>query len=283
LEDGFYSISGAAVDGAGKLYFVDRHQQRIYGWSKGEGLTIERDDPLDPVNLAFDKAGDLLVLSSGGPEGSVYCFRPGSPEDQITVIRPQETAPHPGAAALLPVNFWNNGEFQDQLDLNTLTYTTLAQMFFRDVSTSKAREYLSPDGSLFLPAGRVFLQGPPDYTGWRFSDNLDAYGFTSALPGRRIYVSSESEDRTYSALVEPDGTLSDLKPFAERGGESVAVDHQGNVFVANGQIFVYDAAGRQMGRIDVPERPIDLVFGGADRRTLFILAHHALYAFRPVS
>ena len=62
LEEGFFSISGAAVDAAGKLYFVDRHEQRIYGWSRGEGLTIERDNPLDPVNLAFDKAGDLLVL-----------------------------------------------------------------------------------------------------------------------------------------------------------------------------------------------------------------------------
>jgi sugar lactone lactonase YvrE len=31
-------------------------------------------------------------------------------------------------------------------------------------------------------------------------------------------------------------------------------------------------------KIDVPERPLDLVFGGADRRTLYILTHHALYA-----
>src|SRR5579885_1095636 len=33
LADGFYSISGAAVDSRGKLYFVDHHEQRIYGWS----------------------------------------------------------------------------------------------------------------------------------------------------------------------------------------------------------------------------------------------------------
>ena len=278
LEDGFFSISGAAVDARGKLYFVDHHQQRIYGWSAAEGLTVERDNPLDPVNLAFDKAGDLLVISSDGPEGQVYSFRPGSPEDRVTVLALQNSKPHPGAAALLPVNYWNNGEFKNQLDFNTFTYTTLAEMFAQDVSTPKAREYLSPDGSVFLPAGRVFQQGPPDYTGWRFSDNLDAYGFTVAIPGHRIYVSSGSEDRTYSALVGTDGTLSDLKPFAERGGESVAVDGKGNVFVANGQIFVYDPAGKQIGQIDVPERPIDIVFGGADRRTLFILAHHALFA-----
>jgi hypothetical protein len=281
LEDGFFSISGAAVDASGKLYFVDHHEQRIYGWTAPEGLTIERDSPLDAVNLAFDKAGNVLVLSSSGPEGTVYSFRPGSPPDQIAVLAPQPTKPRPGARAILPVNYWNNGEFKDQLDFNTFAYTTLAQMFQQDVSTPKAKEYVSADGSAFLPAGRVFQQGPADSTaGWRFSDNLDTYGFVSANPGDRIYVSSESEDVTYSALVGGDGTLSELKPFAQRGGESVAVDRKGNVYVANGQIFVYDRGGKPIGRIDVPERPIDILFGGAGGRTLFILAHHALFAVR---
>jgi sugar lactone lactonase YvrE len=278
LEDGFFSISGAAVDVAGKLYFVDRHQQRIYGWSAAEGLTVERDNALDPVNLAFDKAGDLLVVSSEGTEGTVYSFRPGSPAEELTVLKPQPAAPHPGANAVLPVNYWNNGEFQDQLDLKRMTYTTLPQMFAHDVSTPKQREYVSPDGSVFLPAGRVFQQGPPDWSGWRFSDNLDANGLMSAAAGQRVYVSSASEDRTYRAVVGEDGTLRDLKRFAERGGESVAVDDAGNVYVTNGQIFVYSPAGKKIGQIDVPERPIDIVFGGADRRTLFILAHHALFA-----
>jgi hypothetical protein len=278
LEDGFASISGAAVDAAGKLYFVDQHQQRIYGWSVAVGLTIERDNPLDPVNLAFDRAGDLLVLSSDGPEGTVYSFHPGSPAAELTVLVPQASAPHPGASALLPTNYWNNGEFHDQLDLKSFQYNTLPEMFADDVSTPKAREYVSPDGSAFLPLGRVFQQGPPDFRGWRFSDNLDTYGFISTVPGQRVHVSSDSEDRTYSALVGEDGALRDLKSFAERGGESVAVDAHGNVYVANGQIFVYDPSGQQIAEIDVPERPIDLVFGGANGRTLFILAHHALFA-----
>jgi len=281
LEDGFFSISGAAVDARGKLYFVDHWEQRIYGWSKAEGLTIERDNPLDPVNLAFDNSGNLFVLSSAGPEATVYTFKPGSPKDQITLLTPQPTQPHPGARTLFAMNYWNNGEFNNQLDFNTLTYKTLAEMFKEDVSAPKAKEYVSPDGSLVMPASRVFQQGPADSTsGWRFSDTLDTYGLLSAVPGKRIYVSSESEDVTYSALVNADGTLSDLKPFAQRGGESVAVDAQGNVYIANGQIFVYNPAGKQINRIDVPERPIDILFGGPDHETLFILAHHALFSYR---
>lgn len=279
LEDGFYSISGAAVDAHGKLYFVDKHQQRIYGWSRGEGLSIERDNPLDPVNLAFDKSGNLLVLSSLGAEGTLYTFKPGSPATELAVIAPTPAAAHPGASALLPGNFWNNGEFKDQLDPKNYSYTTLAQMFARDMAAPKTREYVSPDGSLFLPAARVFQQGPPDHLGWRFGDNLQTYGFVTAKPGSRAYVSNESEGRTYSGLVGANGTVTDLKVFADRGGESVA-SRDGKVYVANGQVFVYDAAGKEVGRIDVPERPLQILFGGEDGRTLFILAHHALYAVR---
>jgi len=280
LADGFFSVSGAAVDAHGKLYFVDHHEQRIYGWSAQEGLTVERDIPLDPMNLAFDRSGNLLVLSSAGRNGTVYTFKPGTSEQDITVLDPQPTQPHPDARAILPVNFWNNGEFRDQLNPQTLTYTTLPEMFARDVQTPRPKEYLSPDGSVFLPAARVLQQGPSDYTGWRFSDDLDTYGFITAPVGSRIYVASSSEDRTYSAKVDADGTLFDLRPFAERGGESVAVDAHGNVYIANGQIFVYDPAGRQIGEIDIPERPLQLIFGGAGNRTLFILAHHALFSVR---
>jgi len=277
LEDGFYSISGAAVDGRGKLYFVDKHQQRIYGWSRTEGLSIERDNPTDPVNLAFDNSGNLLVLSSLGAEGTLYTFKPDSPATALTVIPPTPVAAHPGATALLPGNYWNNGEFKDQLDPKTYRYTTLSEMFARDMAAPKTKEYVSPDGNLFLPASRTFSQGPPDGTGWRFSDNLQTYGFVAAKPGSRVFVSNESEGRTYGGLVGGDGRVTDLKLFANRGGESVAVAANGNVYIANSQVLVYAPDGKQIGQIDVPERPLQILFGGVDRRTLFILTHHALY------
>lgn len=278
LAGGFFSVAGMAVDASGKLYFVDRHQQRIYGWSEGEGLTIERDSPLDPVNLAFDRSGNLLVLSSWGPAGTVYTFRPGTSMEATTVLEAQETQPRPGAHVILPVNYWNNGEFKDQLNLDTLEYKTLAEMFREDVSTPKPRQYVSADGSIFLPAGRVVQQGPPDARGWRFSDNLDTYGLLSAVPGARVYVSNSSEDLTYSGRVNSDGTLAALQVFADRGGESVAADREGNVYIANGEVFVYDPSGRAIGRIDVPERPIGLAFGGPGGRTLFLVSHHSLYS-----
>ena len=278
LEEGFYSIAGAAVDAKGKLYFVDRKFQTIYGWSKDEGLSIIRDDTLDPVNLAVDKSGNLVVLSSDGPEATVYSFKPGSTDGEIKIIKPTPAKERRDALIALPGNVWNNGEFRDQLDLKTYRFTTLAEMFARDIGQPKAREYVSPDGSLVLPAFRVHQQGPANFLGWRFSDTLDTYGFVTAKPGERVFLSNGSEAKIYSGTVGAGGSVTDLKVFANRGGESVAVGPDGRVYVANGQVVVYGADGAEVGRIDVPERPLQLLFGGADGRTLFILAHHALFA-----
>ncbi|NIJ19089.1 hypothetical protein FHS95_000758 [Sphingomonas naasensis] len=280
LAAGFYALGGGAVDADGKLYFVDRQFHRIHGWSEKEGLSVVADAPLDPINLAVDRSGNLLVLSSDGPEATVYSIRPGASE-AVRVIASTPVAARVGATVALPASFWNNGEFRDQYDPAQDRFTTLAEMFARDVAVPKPREYVSPDGSLVLPAFRVWQQGPSNHLGWRFSDTLDSYGWISGKVGQRIHVVNGSENRTYSGVLGAGGAVTDLRPFAPRGGEGVATGPDGRVYVANGQVFVYAPDGSEQGRIDVPERPLQLLFGGADGRTLFILTHHALYAAQP--
>jgi hypothetical protein len=280
LADGFGALGGGAVDGAGKLYFIDRQFQRIHGWSEGEGLSIAADAPLDAVNLAVDRSGHLLVLSSMGAEATVYSVDPARPAE-VRTITPIAAAGHPGARVALPGSYWNNGEFRDQYDPATDHFTTLAEMFARDMAVAKAREYVSPDGSMVLPAYRVWQQGPPNHLGWRFSDTLDTYGWVSGKVGERVYLANGSENRTYTGLLGVGGAVTDLRPFAARGGESVAVGPDGRVYIANGEVFVYAADGQALGRISVPERPLQLLFGGADGKTLLILAHHGLYSARP--
>jgi len=73
-----------------------------------------------------------------------------------------------------------------------------------------------------------------------------------------------------SVRFGPDGALIDMKIFAYRGGEGVAVDSRGNVYIAAGQIYVYDPTGKQIDTINVPERPIQLSFAAGT------LAHSSL-------
>jgi len=254
LAGGFFNISGGAADPQGNFYFVDAHWQRIYKWDGGtRQLSTVRDAPLDPVNLAIDKAGDVMVASYSG-NGVVYAFRPGAGED-ITLLKPVPAAPRPGITAILPVGDW-------RFELHSRPY-----------------QYLSPDGTTYLSAGQDFVSGATSW-GVKSADLLRSFGLAAAIPGKPFYLTDEADARTWSATVGEDGSLSNLKVFAEQGGEGVTVDDAGNVYIAAGQIYVYNAAGRLMDTIEVPERPLQLVFGGQDRRTLFIPARTSLYAVR---
>jgi len=255
LATGFFNISGAAVDAEGRLYFVDAHWQRIYRWSpENQEAVIVRDNPLDPVNLAFDKAGDLLVVAYGG-KGTVYSFRPDAPGNELTMLAPEPAAARSGMTALLPLDVWAK----------------------RNLSVETRWQYVSPDGSVFLPAGDDFAQGEL-YYGTKMANVLRAFGLGKVADGHPSYVSDESDEKTFRVAVTPEGSIGSVDLFAERGGESVAQDTDGNVYIAAGQILVYRPDGQLRGRIDVPERPTDLVFGGPDRRTLYILTHQSLYA-----
>jgi sugar lactone lactonase YvrE len=264
LTTGFYNISGAAVDDAGRLYFVDAHWQRIYRWLPEERRAeIVRDSPLDPVQLAFDKAGNLMVVSYAG-NGTVYWFKPDAHDLDVTLLKPQPTSPRPGMTPVLPVNYWRN-----------------ENDFVKAVPAKRPYQFVSPDGTTFIPAGEDFVTGQL-YYGTKMADVLRAFSLGKAVEGKPFFVSDESGQKTYSADVAPDGALTDVKLFAECGGESVAQDDAGNVYIAAGQVYVYSPSGELIERIDVPERPIDLVFGGKDGRTLYILARTSLYSIETV-
>lgn len=262
LATGFFNISGGAVDSTGDLYFVDAKWQTIYRWSAAkQNLTKVRDNPLDPVQLFFDKSGDLIVLSYAG-NGTVYTFRPDANDREITLLHAVPSAPRPGMIPILPVDYWRN-----------------ENDFLETVPRKQSYQYISPDGTMFLPTNENFVSGEL-YYGSKLNNTLRAFGLGQATPGHPFYISDENGEKTYIAQVDDSGTISNLKLFAERGGESVATDETGNVYIAAGQLFVYNPKGDLIDTIAVPERPSQLVFGGHDGRTLFILARTSLYVIK---
>jgi len=238
----------------GDFYFVDARWQRIYRWAdRTRRLSLVSDDPLEPVNLAPDRSGGLLVISYAG-QGTVYALTNGT----VVPLKPQPLAARPMGQLYLPASDW----YVDQ-----------------DALSHPAAQFSSPDGSVTLPVTDGFLKGETSW-GVKSSPQIRAFGLNPAKPGRPFYISDESELRTWKADVNPDGSLTHFRLFAECGGEYVATDHRGNVYIAAGQIHVFDAEGRPLGTIEIPERPIQLALGGADGKTLFIAARTSLYQLR---
>jgi sugar lactone lactonase YvrE len=257
LVTGFRDISGAAVNAAGTLYFVDVYWQRIYRWSpETEEAVVVRNSTLEPENLAFDKAGNLLVVSTAG-KGAIYSIRPDAPFGQISMLEPQPSQERAGMTGIYPSGVQEIGSF----------------------SHEKPWQYISPDHSVFIPAENDFVEGQVVLR-VKSGDLLRAYGLVPAMPGHPFYVTELREEKTYKGNVSATGTIGEMKLFAEEGGTSLAQDADGNVFLAAGQVLVYNPEGKQVDRIDIPERPIDLIFGGPDHRTLYILTHTSLYSIR---
>jgi hypothetical protein len=251
LATGFFSASGGAVDAKGTLYFADTHWQRIYKWNAANReAVLVSGDSIEPENLAFDKAGNLLVVSRNGA-GKVFALRPDQAPCTLALLRPEEG--------------------QDE-------YLPKAVFAMRGFATDRPWRYGSVSNS-GISAGDDFVKGHMEW-GTKMADLLRTFGLQKAIPGHPFYVTSESEQRTFKGTVSADSSVTDLKLFAEAGGESVAQDKNGQVYVAAGQVLVYSPDGKMLGKIDVPERPVDLVFGGTDRRTLYILTHHSLYAVK---
>jgi hypothetical protein len=262
VAGGFFNISGGAVNAAGDVYFLDAKWQTIYRWSpESRQIAMVSNSPLEPVQLAFDKAGNVLVISYAG-KGTVYSFKPGSPDAEVTLLKAEPAAARPGMTAVLPVDYWRN-----------------ENDFLQRIPMRRPYQFVSLDGSTFIPAGEDFVSGEL-YYGSKIHDVLYAFGMAPAVAGKPFYVTDEEEQKTYVGSVGVDGTIADLKLFAERGGEGVTADEKGNVYIAAGQLFVYNSEGKLVDMIDVPERPSQLLFGGSDKKTLFILARSSLYAVR---
>jgi sugar lactone lactonase YvrE len=137
---------------------------------------------------------------------------------------------------------------------------------FNSVVISKPEMcFLAPDGKTIIPEQYDLARG---------SSMLEAY------PGKIFYASDEYDRRMVKMDVAADGTLSNLKYFVEWGEFGSAGDASGNLYVADGQILIFDKAGKEKGMIEVPERPSTIQFGGKDNKTLFITGRSKLFSVR---
>lgn len=81
--------------------------------------------------------------------------------------------------------------------------------------------------------------------------------------------------------ITEDGKLGKKLFHIDAGSDGMAVDIRGNLYTTfRGKVTVYDADGKELETIDVPESPANVCFGDEDFKTLFITARTSLYSLR---
>ena len=80
--------------------------------------------------------------------------------------------------------------------------------------------------------------------------------------------------------VSKDGKLGKKLFQIEQGSDGMTVDVKGNLYTTHGKVHVYNADGKKLETINVPEGPANVTFGGDDYKTLFITAKTSLYSVR---
>lgn len=282
LASGFEFAEGIASDSKGNVYFCEQRMRRIYKWSaETQAISLVTDFPWEPYALACDTEDKLLVAikywpqpgylingeretvpnypdshgtsfagwGNSGFETKFYAIDPSNPDETFTILpKVKMGSVKTIAKALYPSNRWR--DFHD----------------FNQVVCYK------PEWCFVAPDGKTII--PDQYDIARSSSLLEAF------PGKVFYASDEYDKRMVRMTVASDGTLSEPEYFVEWGEFGSAVDKKGNLYVADGQILVFDEQGTMISKINVPERPSTITFGGKDRSTLFITGRSSLFNVR---
>ncbi len=265
LATGFSNASGLTTDDKGNLFFTDAAKHKIYRWNAAANQAdLIGEIPGQPMVLGFVAPSKLLIVAY---EKAVYSLdiNGHEPPQQVT-----ETAtPVANTRLLLPVGIHNQlSVLDDMLRHRGYIYRQGSNTAILSMVENEHRGYFyAPGTSAAIMAGGT----------WR--PILQSSQLASLAAGDRHLVVSEDDERTYSAVLESSGTLK-TNIFVDRGGTAVVTDVEGNVYIASGQIYVYDRAGKQIGTLEVPERPSSLAFGGPKNGTLFIGARSSIYAMQ---
>ena len=105
---------------------------------------------------------------------------------------------------------------------------------------------------------------------------------TVTVPGQSepVYIVNEMNKTTVQLSVGGDGRLTEQGIICPYGQYSNVTDADGNVYVADGEIFVYDKYGKEQRRIQIEERPISLAIGGRQKDMLFVTTSSSFYGIK---
>lgn len=250
IATGYKLAEGPVWDGE-SLYFTDVPSERILMLGGDGTVTTFRSGTRKGAGLGFDSKHRLLICEVDG-------FR-------VTRIEKDGTettlADSYGGKKL-------NGPNDLALDAKDGFYFT-DPLFLNKEKCEQDKEavyYVSSEGKIL-----------------RVADDLEKpNGIALAKNERTLFVADMAQSKLRAYPVQEDGTLGEGRDFGfVPGPDGVKVDGDGNVYAAGRKgIVVFDANGKQLGTLKVPENLTSLAFGDKDRRTMYITTNQSLYRIR---
>ncbi|HMW50268.1 MAG TPA: SMP-30/gluconolactonase/LRE family protein [Cellvibrionaceae bacterium] len=261
IKDGFEGTEGPIALPDGSLIFTETRANRI--------TQIKPDGTVQPFlqntnganGLAFNKQGELVAVQNLKP--------------QVGVIYPADKAK----------NWVSEFEGKGFQRPNDITINKRGGVYFTDIGVvpkepngEPARPgvyYLTSDGAIKKVIGNVERPN----------------GVLLSADEKTLYLANTAGEYVLSYPVLGDGRLGPARQFAKLGGyekneqgvlssgaDGLAIDNRGRLYVAsNLGIQIFDAKGRALGVIPLAQKPQNLAFAGADKKTLYVVGRGVAY------
>ena len=264
LATGFLFTEGPLWHAAEKyLLFSDMPGDHMRKWSARDGVTTFRKPCAQSNGLAFDRQGRLIVC-----EHATSRVTRTEADGRSAII-----ASHHGGKELNSPN--------------DVVVKSDGGVYFTDPIYGR-KEYFGNPRPLQLDFRGVY-RAEPD--GGRLTLLADDFGQPNGLcfsrDERRLFVNDTERQHVRVFDLQPDGTLSNSRVWAETKGDGAGapdgmkVDSEGNLYCCGpGGIHVFDESAACLGVIRVPEYTANFCFGDDDRRSLYVTASTSVYRLR---
>jgi gluconolactonase len=255
LADGFVFTEGPTADGNENVYFTDQPNDRIMIWNIKSGLSVFMEHTGRSNGLALDSNGN--IWSCADEKNELWRI---SPDKKVEVIA---------------------GGFNEKLfnGPNDLWISTSGGVYFTDPFYS--RTWWSHT-EMPQEKQRVYYLKPDHKTIIVVADDLlQPNGIVGTPDGKTLYVADTRGGKTWSYIINPDGSLGNKILFCEMGSDGMTIDSKGNLYLTGKGVTVFDKTGKKFGNIPVPENwTSNVCFGGKNRKILFITASRGFYQIR---
>ena len=243
---------GPAADADGNVYFTDQPNDRIVRWSTDGKLETWLQPSGRSNGLFFDRDGNLIACADN--------------KNELWKIKPDKS--HEVLASNFEGKLFNGP--------NDVWVAADGSLYFTDPFYK--RPYWERTEDKQMPQRVYRMSADYKQVSVAADDFQQPNGIVGDPAKKLLYVADIGAKKTYRFKIADDGKLIERHLFCEMGSDGMTIDSQGNLYLTGKGVTVFNAAGKQIQTIAVPEGwTANVCFGGSDRKTLFITASDSAY------